>query len=586
MNFPFPIDWYFFLGVSLGALIVTFVSLQKFHEAAIPQSGKELLQKLSPKYLTTREEYMKAFLLYYLAPMLFVLFVVALIGPGVLKLAQINVPQEGWPAGVWPIFAALMLSGSINVPWLKELELRVRRFAHERAYIPERARATAHRLRAADFDFSIYQAALSSPSMRGVLASDFSSLRDSIEYAWARLSCLAYEIGRRRESASADDLDAEVLERYGEQLHEIVAYRKILEKDVMQYRNSAADPTFQSDDLREKINDALRDLYGFLACAVLKKHGRNADMKSVFGPFGFVLRPMPIADPKGDVIIVGLATMTLSVFCLLFIAYEIGRWFGGGVWTPSLDFPRKVHEPFTWALAAALIHGTAIYLADRLRARMIGKGRWFMSTDNSRRAIPANYIRIAVMCALPGYIVTIICGAFFQGLSIELLQGAAPYALLPACTAAFYAFHMDNVELNTRPSRAFEIASQATATAFCSLAAAPVWLAVGRGADDTLDFMVLSAAMGAMIGGTLAWYIPKGAEQRLTTPVIIARRDRIAAVRAAARERFGDDDLAREWLTKPSQNLGDRAPIEAAADIENYDNVIGLLARPSQANAA
>jgi hypothetical protein len=586
MNFPFPIDWYFFIGLSLGALIVTLVSLQKFHERASAPRGNELLEKLTPKYLTTREEYMRAFLLYYLAPMLFVLFVIALIGPGVLKLGDVNLPQKDWPAGVWPIFAALMFGGATSVPWLKELEIRVRRFAHERAYIPERARATADRLRAAEFDFPPFQAVLNSAAMRGVVAGDFSSPRDSIEYAWARLSCVSYEIGRRRESGGPDDLDDEMLDRYGEQLHQIAGHCRTLEKRVAEYRKSGADHAAETDDLRESINGSLRDLYVFLACAVLKKYGRDADMKSVFQPFGFVLKPMPIASTNFDIIVVGLAVMTLSVFLLLFAAYEIGHWFGGNVWQPSQDFPRKVYEPFIWSLTAALIHGTAILLADRLRGRMIGRGRWFGVVNDVRRAIPANYIKIAVMCAIPGYIVTMICGAFFQGISLELLQGAAPYALLPATTAAFYGYHMDNVELNTRPTRRFEIVTQAFATGFCSVVAAPVWLAVGRGTGDVLDFIALSGVIGTMIGATLAWYIPKGAEQRLTTPVVIAKRDRIAAIRAAAHERFGDDELATQWLTKPSQDLGNCAPIEAAADIENYDNVIGLLERPNQARAA
>ena len=586
MNFPFPIDWYFFLGLSLGALIVTLVSLQKFHERANAPSGNELLERLTPKYLTTREEYIRAFLLYYLAPMLFVLFVVALIGPGILKLGDVNLPQKDWPAGVWPIFAALMLGGATSVPWLKELEIRVRSFAHERAYIPERARATADRLRAAEFNFSSYQAALNSAAMRGVVAGDFSSSRDSIEYAWARLSCLSHEISRRRESGGPDDLDGEMLDHYGPQLQEIAGQRRLLEKDVAEYRKSGPDHAAEEDDLRQSINGSLRDLYVFLACAVLKKYGRDADMKSVFQPFGFLLKPMPIASTNFDIIVVGLAVMTLSVFVLLFAAYQMGHWFGGGQWQPSQDFPRKVYEPFIWSLTAALIHGTAIMLADRVRGRMIGRGRWFALVNEAKRAIPANYIKIAVICAIPGYIVTTICGAFFQGISTELLQGAAPYALLPATTAAFYALHMDNVELNTRPRRRFEIATQALATGFCSVVAAPVWLAVGRGTGDVLDFIVLNGVIGAMIGATLAWYIPKGAEQRLTTPVVIARRDRLAAISAAARERFGDDELAREWLTRPSEDLGDRAPIEAAADIENYDDVIGLLQRPSQARAA
>jgi hypothetical protein len=375
-----------------------------------------------------------------------------------------------------------------------------------------------------------------------------------------------------------------MLDRYAKELDTIAESRRSMEAEMAQYRqDQGADPA-RTQRLTQGAKHLLRQLYVFLACAVLQKHGNRADMMSAFRPFGFSLSPMPIAGRNTDLIVVGLFAMTVSVFVLIFAALEIGRLFGNGeLWQRTDDFPSKSYDPFVWAVSAAFIHGTAILVADRLRARLVGRGRWFALIDQERQAIPANYIRIAVACGLAGYVVMCLWGAMLQGPSLAMLSGAAPYALLPAATGGFYAYHLDNVALKTRPPRGLEIAYQSLATGFCSLVAAPVWLALGRGTNDALDFIVLSAAIGACVGAALAWYIPKAAVRRQATPLNIVRRDRVATLAAAAHERFKDQDLAEQWLRQPSQALGNVSPIAAAADIDQYDNVIGLLRRPGTA---
>jgi hypothetical protein len=50
---------------------------------------------------------------------------------------------------------ALVLMGALpNVPGLMIVETYMRQYAHERAYIPDAARATAERIATADFDFT------------------------------------------------------------------------------------------------------------------------------------------------------------------------------------------------------------------------------------------------------------------------------------------------------------------------------------------------------------------------------------------------------------------------------------------------
>ena len=66
-------------------------------------------------------------------------------------------PKQLGCVGV-PLAIAFVLMGALpNVPGLMLIETFLRQFAHERAFIPDAARATAERLAAADLSFSSYE---------------------------------------------------------------------------------------------------------------------------------------------------------------------------------------------------------------------------------------------------------------------------------------------------------------------------------------------------------------------------------------------------------------------------------------------
>lgn len=583
-KFPFPVDSYFFVGLSIGALVVALASLQKFNEQTTARTEDDLMRLLLPKDLTTHEEYSRAFLFYYLAPMLFLLLGIALLGPGMLKLGNVDLPKEGWGAGVWPVASSLMLAGLVNVVWIKDLELLLRRFAHDRAYIPERARATAERLRIADFDFSSYRKSLNAPAMNGVNPNDFNADPESVEYAWARLSCLSYKISRRRDADGSADLDGEMLERYAKQLEEIAKRRQSMLKDMDAYRSDAAagriDP---ASDLAFRIETAFRQLCLLLGCAVLLKRGRRADMAEAFQPFGFRLLAVTTAAGNQNLIIAGLTVMTGAILVLVFAAVLVGWVFGKGPqWFASADYPKEAYDPFLWAISAALMYGSAIVVADRLRARLIRARRWF--TGNAGDL--ANYIRVAVVSAIAGYIMMCLYGSLLQGFTFGLVAGAAPYALLPAVTGAFYAAHLDNVAFGTRALAYREIGWQALLTCVCALVAAPVWLTLGHGISSAMDFIALSGVLGLTAGIALGWYIPRAAEARRITPLTIARDARIEKLRLIARGRFSADELAEQWLHRPNSDLGENTPVAAAEDIETYNKIVSLLPRPTVTQAS
>ena len=177
-GFHYSVTYGFLLSLALGMLVVYFFSYQKFDETTLGEDENDIITRLLPKYLTTKREYTRAFIVY-LAIVQLVLVLVSFLGPKLLEPTTDNLSVA--PSSL-PLVTALVIVGILpNVTWLKQLELRVRSFAHERASIPQAARSIARQLAAAEFDFSGYasQAALRSPLMRGVEKNDLKAPRES-----------------------------------------------------------------------------------------------------------------------------------------------------------------------------------------------------------------------------------------------------------------------------------------------------------------------------------------------------------------------------------------------------------------------
>ncbi len=574
MQIGIPLDEsggvYFALSLAVAVLVVFLFSKKKFEEPSIEKSEDDFLCQLFPRYLATPQEYTKG-LMFYVGTMIATVVAFSLLGPHILSLGGADVPAVT-NAGL-PIFIAFVLVGVLpNVPVLQELERRLRRMAHELAYIPAAARAMAEKMAAAEFNFALYKTPeiLAAPEMDGVDAGDFERPRGSLEYSWARLSCLVYQLKCHRMSGDLECLDGELLQRYAVDLDRIEDKRKSLEDEVSRYRaEKLSHASYTSYPLHRTINNALRQLYVLLGCAVRSKAKAHADINLALRPFGFVLGSVVRPPENRDVMLVALTIMAASVFVVAFAAVRLGHL---GLWSVSESFPHSARDPFILAVSAALTHGIAILVSDRMRTRRTRKENWFASVGLARRVSSANYIRIAVWCAIVGYASIIIFGLILAPPSIEQFKEAALYSLLPASTGGFYAYHLDNVELGTRPARLWEIGAQALVTGFCGFAAASASFG-----DESLDMVYLIGAVSATVGASLAWYIPSAAASSRYDPLAETRNERIQTLTAAARRRFDDPEAAKRWLDQPQPALGNRSPQSAVSDVEAYEHALSLL---------
>ena len=572
----------FFAAVGTAIWLVYVFCQRKFAERSFTRSG-DFIYQLLPQQLATREEYSKGFLIYF-GSMAALVVLLSLLGANNLEQLGIAVPKQLGYVGV-PLAIAFVLMGALpNVPGLMLIETYLRQFAHERAFIPDAARATAERLAAADFDFSSYEGeALQSPEMRGVEPADLQRSRHALEHSWARLCCLVFALKSYRMEGLAGSLDAGLLRDYQSDLELIESQKKSFEAQMAAYRAARqSDPYYTDEGLRVRIAENLHKLYILLGCAVRLKTEPNDDIDLALRPFGFKLNHATRPPGTGDLKLVSLTAVAMSIILLGLAATGLGQL---GLWAMSPVYPQTVLQPF-WDAAATLVpYAIAIMTADLIRRRAVSKGSWFATSGQRRRANGANYIRVAVVCGLAGYVGLILWGLTQAPPTQDSFKIELPSALLAMVTGAFYVYHLDNAEIGQRPSRQWELCSQSALTGLCGLiAACATWQIILGAAGAAVDRIILTTVINASVGFALAWYIPKAAAAAQYDPLADASKERVRTLEAAAYARLGGS--APTWLDQQHPALGGTSPrAAAAADVDGYERATGLLQGPQALTA-
>jgi uncharacterized protein (DUF2384 family) len=158
----------------------------------------------------------------------------------------------------------------------------------------------------------------------------------------------------------------------------------------------------------------------------------------------------------------------------------------------------------------------------------------------------------------------------------------APYALLAMATGGFYAYHLDNVEKNRRPSRLWEVGFQAIVTGLCGLVAATVSFDLILGQPlMAIDRIILTSVYGAAVGLVLGWYIPKAAAAKFD-PLADSKDERVRTLEIRALAQFGNSTAATNWLDKPNPLLGQKSPRVAAADVDGFERAVTILQGPQE----
>jgi hypothetical protein len=583
MNIGVPLDAMsplFFACLGVAIWLVYVFCQRKFAERSVTESG-DFIYQLLPRQLATRQEYSHGFVIYFGSMAVLVVFL-SLLGANNLEQLGIALPKQIGYVGV-PFAIAFMLMGALpNVPGLMRVETYLRQFAHERAYIPDSARAMAERLAAADFDFTSYQGeALHSPEMRGVEPADFTRSRHTLEHGWARLCCLVFAQKSYRMEGLTGSLDAGLLRNYQRDLELIESQKRSMETQVTAYRTArAGDPYYTNEALRADIVSNLSKLCILLSCAVRLNAQPNDDIHLALRPLGFKLNHAPRlgGNGNGDIKLVSLTVVAVSAALLGLAAMGFGQL---GLWAMSDPYPQTMLQPFVDAVSTLVPHATAITVADLMRRRAVKKGSWFAASGQGQRANVANYIRVAAVCGVAGYLGLILWGLTQAPPTQASFKIEIPNALLAMVTGGFWVYHLDNAETGQRPSRLWELGSETVLTGLCGLiAACATWQIILGAATAAVDKIILTTVINGAIGFALAWYLPKAAAATRYDPLAEASKERVRALETAAQQRLGNS--APGWLDQQHPVLGGVSPrAAAAADVDGYERAVSLLQGPT-----
>ena len=81
----------------------------------------------------------------------------------------------------------------------------------------------------------------------------------------------------------------------------------------------------------------------------------------------------------------------------------------------------------------------------------------------------------------------------------------------------------------------------------------------------------------AVVGASLAWYIPAAVANSKYDPLADALAVRVSALKAEALRSLGNAELADGWVEKPNPNLNNQSPRAASTDIVQFEKAMGLL---------
>jgi hypothetical protein len=573
----------------IGLLVVTAYAWQHFNEPSFPQR-ETLPRTVDPlRYLFLRSTYGRARLAYVVG--LIVLYVL-LVAPGPTMIRTLgDVGFKDFPDKAWALLIALVLTGvgaaPASVKWLNVLEEWLRRWVHTWFLVPDGLERTIGVLEDARYDPPSSQLSLvENPATRERLQANLKAPTGTLRYRWARTAVLMVSL-RQMGAGATHPLRRAAFDPFEEDFKAILASYRALRQDVEAVLN---DPTGSDseENLLTSVDSLLKRVYAYISWGLLQQADCEGDIDQTLEELGFRI---PKTSGRRLLDIVAPAALLIALITMVFsLTMDAGRWAMG--WSTGTDVSDTVIVALNSAFAAALMYGSAVFIALKGRAAQIEEKAW-------REGSPRCLIPIAIKAGLVTWGVIIAAtvisdqfsqvwqslGAMVQGLKSFIastttdsaVQGwsilpiriatAFPWVLVGATASAVLANSLrGDVRRIDWSQRVREAIILGIAVGLAAGAAYAIQLALKEkleGVSVSFRDVPLIALAAFACGAVIGFKVPVACRINLVTPLdpIMARalRDLLAQAKVA----LGSETAARDWAFAPNGDLNGITPAEA-----------------------
>jgi len=573
----------------IGLLVVMAYAHQHFNEPSFPQR-ETLPRTVDPlRYLFLRSTYGRARLAYVVG--LSALYVL-LVAPGPTMIRTLgDVGFKDFPDKAWALLIALVLTGvgaaPASVKWLNVLEEWLRRWVHTWFLVPDGLERTIGVLEDARYDPPSSQLSLiENAATRERLQENLKAPTGTLRYRWARTAVLMVSL-RQMGAGATHPLRRAAFEPFEEDFKAILTSYRALRQDVEALLN---DPTGSDseENLLTSVDSLLKRVYAYISWGLLQQADCEGDIDQTLEELGFRI---PKTGGRRLLDIVAPAALLIALITMVFwLTRDAGRWAMG--WSTGTDVSDTVILALESAIAAALMYGSAVFIALKGRAAQIEEKAW---REGSPRclipiAIKAGLVTWGVIIAatvisdqfsqvwqslpamvqgLKSFIASTTTDSAVQGWSIlpVRIATAFPWVLVGATASAVLASSLrGDVRRIDRSQRVREAIILGIAVGLAAGAAQAIQFALTEkleGASVSFGVVPLIALAAFACGAVIGFKVPVACRINLMTPLdpIMARA--LRDLLAHAKVTLGSETAAKDWVFAPNGDLNGITPAEA-----------------------
>jgi hypothetical protein len=573
----------------IGLLVVMAYAWQRFNEPSFLQR-ENLPRTVDPlRYLFLRSTYGKARFGYVVG--LIVLYGL-LVAPGPTMIGTLgDVGFKDFPPKAWALLIALVLTGvgaaPASVKWLNVVEEWLRGWVHSWFLVPDGIERTIGVLEDARYDPPLSQLSLvENPATRERLQENLKAPTGTLRYRWARTAVLMVSL-RQMGAGATHPLKRAAFAPFEEDFKAILMSYRALRQDIEAVLSNPSDSDTE-ENLLTSVDSLLKRVYAYISWGLLQQADRELDIDQTLEELGFRI-PKTGGRRLLDVV-VPAALLVAMITMAFWMSMDAGRWAMG--WSMGTDVSDTVIGALSPAIAAALMYGSAVFIALKGHATQIEKKAW---RENSAKclipiAIKAGLVTwaviiaatviseqfpqawrslVAMVQALKSFLAGTTTDSTLEGWSFLPIKVATafPWLLVGATASAVLASSLGgDVRRIDRSQRVREAIVLGIAVAVAACFAQSIQLALTeklegglRSFGDVPLIALVAFACGAVIG----FKVPVAYRINMVTPLdpIMARalRDLLAQAKVA----LGSDTAARDWVFAGNGDLDGITPAEA-----------------------